>query len=84
MDLREERAAADDEIDRLLGVWLDIASAIAPGDEALGANLVQARAILTPDDEFFDMAKLVPLMEAALEADRRGETEPLLDDEIRG
>ena len=54
------------------------------GDEALGASLVQARAILTPDHEFFDMAKLVPLMEAALEADRRGETEPLLDDEIRG
>lgn len=47
------------------------------GAQVLRANMKQAQSMLTPDSEFFNSEQLVELRDAAIEAHRSGQTEPL-------
>ena len=80
----------DAAIRQLLADWHHLAGSIAPhadrarvGDDsfedvdAFRDNLVQAGAILTPDDEFFGGDELVELQDRAIDEHLAGLTEPM-------
>ena len=65
------------QVDRLRAAYDSV-----DGSEALESNVKEAKAILTPDDEFFDPDVLGRMADAALEAHRAGLTEVWLPDEL--
>jgi hypothetical protein len=78
----------------LLAGWLAVSLQVLPqgerlrrehgdaeGLDTLKENVCQAKAALTPDDEFFAGDRLSALRDEAIEADRLGRTEPLLENE---
>ena len=80
-----------DALRNVLAGWLDTSlvsighavrlkgeSGALDGAEQLAANIKQARAILTPDEEFFVADKLWAIRDEAVKIQRAGKTEPLL------
>jgi hypothetical protein len=78
----------------MLGTWLEISLDVAAqaarfdrdrsrveGIESLNANLREAKSILTPDEEYFDVDKMSVLRDQAIDEHRMGMTEPLLENE---
>lgn len=64
------------DVERLLGTYESV--------EGVAAFLVQVReveAMLASDDEFFDHEEIAQLRDAAIAAHRRGDVEPMIDDD---
>jgi hypothetical protein len=83
----------DSKIREVIREWLSISENVvsliprlrspardSDGSDVFLGNVERARGMLTPDDEFFVGDKLVELRDAAIEAARRGEVEPMFDD----
>jgi len=92
--LARGEAGMQDRLRAVFNVWLTASLQVLPqakrlesdygqiaGAHELGEHVKQAKAMLTPDDEFFSSDMLSSCSDEAIEANRSGLTEPLLDDE---
>jgi len=92
--LERGEAGIQDKLRAVFSNWLTASLQVLPqaerlerdygriaGADELSENVKQAKAMLTPDDEFFSSDKLSLCSGEAIEANRSGLTEPLLDDE---
>lgn len=64
------------DVERLLGSYESV-----EGAAAFLAHVREVEAMLASDDEFFDHEEIAQLRDAAISAHRRGDVEPMIDDD---
>jgi len=83
----------DRRLTELLREWAEVSAQLEPhvarlastygevdGGQTFLSNFAEARAMLTPDDGFFNHEKLVEMRDGAVDVFRSGHAEPMFDD----